>query len=187
MKYELTTNTRLLFGRKLYQIKALITFSNVIKGELGGWVEADKNLDHEGDAWVYGNALVSGNARVYGNAWVYGDALVSGNALVYGDARVSGNARVYGNARVSGNALVSGNARFQPITISGLAYEITITDRHIRIGCEFHKIKEWDKFSNKRILEMDGKDALKFWKANKYYIIGITKATGRPFKKEGKQ
>jgi hypothetical protein len=51
-----------------------------------------------GNAWVYGNAEVSGDARVYGNA------RVSGNAEVSGDAWVYGNARVYGDAEVSGNA-----------------------------------------------------------------------------------
>jgi hypothetical protein len=47
---------------------------------------------------------------VCGNAWVYGNALVSGDARVYDTARVSGNAKVYGNAWVSGNAQVSGDA-----------------------------------------------------------------------------
>ena len=67
-KFELTTNTKIWFGRKLFQIKALISFGNVKEGELGGYIEKEANLDHSGDAWVYGNA------EVYGNAWVCGDA-----------------------------------------------------------------------------------------------------------------
>ena len=115
-KFELTTNTKIVFGKKLFQIKALVSFRNVEKGDLGGWIEKEENLSQEGNAWVYGNAEVSGNAWVYGNArvsgnaWVYGNARVSGNAWVYGNARVSGNAEVSGNAWVSGNARVSGNA-----------------------------------------------------------------------------
>ena len=103
-KYELTGECKVYFGVTLRRIKSLIDFSDVKKGELGGFIEKEENLSHGGDAWVYGNARVSGNARVYGDAWVYGNARVSGNARVYGDARVSGNARVYGDARVSGNA-----------------------------------------------------------------------------------
>ena len=116
-KYELTSETKVVFGRTLHRIRALISFGNVEAGELGGWVEKEENLDHFGDAWVSGNAQVFGDARVYGDAWVYGDAQVSGNARVsgnaqvFGDARVSGNARVYGNAQVFGDAQVSGNAR----------------------------------------------------------------------------
>lgn len=67
-KYELTTNTKTLLGRKLFQVKALISFGNVNAGNLGGYVEKEENLSHDGDAWVSGNARVYGNAQVSGNA-----------------------------------------------------------------------------------------------------------------------
>ena len=85
-KFELTTNTKMFLGKKLFQIKALISFGDVEVGELGGYIEKEENLDYDGDAWVSGNACVSGDARVYGNARVSGDARVSGNARVSGDA-----------------------------------------------------------------------------------------------------
>lgn len=109
-KYELTAEFIEKWGKKLFRIKALISFGSVEAGELGGYIEKEDNLAHDGNAWVYGdaevygNARVSGNARVYGNARVSGDAEVSGNAWVYGNAEVSGDARVYGDAEVSGNA-----------------------------------------------------------------------------------
>ncbi|MFK5950904.1 MAG: hypothetical protein QM500_19300 [Methylococcales bacterium] len=80
-------------------------------------------------------------------------------------SRVSGNAWVYGDARVSGDAWKS------PICISGLFYRVTIIDQYIRIGCEYHLITEWLEFDDKRILEMDGKDALKFWNKHKKSIL----------------
>ena len=114
-KYEFTgeTKTEVLFGKTVvfHRIKALISFGTVNAGELGGWIESENNLDESGDAWVRGNAHVSGNARVSGNAWVFGNAQVDGNARVRGNARVSGNAQVHGNARVRGNALVYGDAQ----------------------------------------------------------------------------
>ena len=85
-KFELTTDTKIHFGRKLFRIKALISFGNVNAGDLGGYVESEKNLSQSGDAWVYGDAEVYGDAWVYGNARVYGDAEVCGNAEVCGDA-----------------------------------------------------------------------------------------------------
>ena len=99
-KFELTSETKAFFGKTLYRIRALISFGDVSAGDLGGFVEKEENLDQSGNAWVYGNARVSGNACVSGNAWV------SGNARVYGNACVSGNAWVYGNARVDGDARV---------------------------------------------------------------------------------
>ena len=91
----------------LYRIRALVSFGVVVAGQLGGFVESEKNLDQS----LSGNAWVSGDARVYGNAWVYGDARVYGDAWVYGNAEVSGDARVYGDAWVYGNAWVYGDAR----------------------------------------------------------------------------
>ena len=118
-----------------------------------------------GDAWVYGNAKVYGNAWVRGDAWVYGNARVYGNAGVYGDAKVyedakvfgdaeasgnagvSGNAWVYGNAKVSGNVWVHGNAicTRTPFTCVLTNDYITVTDRHVAIGCEQHTFKHWLK------------------------------------------
>ena len=103
-KYELTAEFIEKWGKKLFRIKALISFGSVEAGELGGYVEKEDNLAQDGNAWVYGNAEVYGNARVYGNAEVYGDARVCGDAEVYGDARVYGNARVCGDAWVCGDA-----------------------------------------------------------------------------------
>ena len=97
--------------RALVAIAATIFSPSVAPGELGGYIQAETNLDASGDAWVSGDAQVYGNARVYGDARVSGNARVYGDAQVYGDARVSGNARVYGDARVSGNAWVSGDAQ----------------------------------------------------------------------------
>ena len=73
-KFQLTTETKVFDGVTLYRIQALRDFSNVKKGDLGGWVETEDNLSQDGDAWV------SGNARVYENACVSGNARVSGNA-----------------------------------------------------------------------------------------------------------
>ena len=80
-KFELTSETKIdIFGKKLFRIKALISFGSVKAGETGGWVEKEGNVNQSGDAWVSGNAEVSGNAKVYGNAEVSGDAEVYGNA-----------------------------------------------------------------------------------------------------------
>ena len=118
-KFELTAKFKLVFGKKLFQIRALIDIEKygVKAGDLGGWVEKEENLSHKGNAWVsgnawvYGDAEVCGDAQVSGNAWVSGNAQVSGNAWVYGDAQVYGDAWVYGDAQVSGNAWVSGDAQ----------------------------------------------------------------------------
>ena len=91
-KYEFTGETkeiRLLFRTAtLHRIRATVAFGIVEVGDLGGWIEKEENLSHEGKAWVWGNAEVWGNAKVWGNAEVCGDAKVWGNAKVCGDAKV---------------------------------------------------------------------------------------------------
>ena len=134
-KYELTSETKVINGVKLHRIKALNSFGNTNEGDLGGWIESEKNLSQDGDAWVGGNAMVFNdawvgedatidadatvceNAKVSGNAIIFGNAWVGGKAMVFNDAWVSENATVCENATVRGNATVDGNAR-----ISGNAW-----------------------------------------------------------------
>jgi NDP-sugar pyrophosphorylase family protein len=110
MKYKFTERTMEYLNKTLHQIEAVRDFGNIKKGTIGGWIEKESNLSHEGECWVAGNAKVFGNALVYGDAQVYGDAVVYGDAWVYGDAEVFENAKVWGNAQVFGDAWVYGNA-----------------------------------------------------------------------------
>lgn len=116
-KYKLDRDDSICFGtKKLYRVVASRDFGSVCSGDIGGYVESEKNLSHEGDCWIHGDAMVYGNAEVSGNSKVYGNATVScnakvyGNATVYGCADISDNAKVYGNATLHSNAVVRGNA-----------------------------------------------------------------------------
>ena len=116
-KYELLKDDYINYrGITLYRIKALKDFRNIKAGELGGYIENEKNLSHDRNCWVYDNAKVYGNAQVYdnaeilNNAEVFGDAEVCGEAWVYEDAKVYGNANVYENVEVGGSAKIYGTA-----------------------------------------------------------------------------
>ena len=86
-KYRLTENHIKIEGKILYQIEALKDFAGVKSGDLGGYIESEKNLSQDNDAWVFGNAEVFGDAEVHGNAWVHGNAEGFGDAEVYGNAQ----------------------------------------------------------------------------------------------------
>jgi hypothetical protein len=87
-KYKFLTHDCVLAGsRRLYRIRAVRDFGDVRVGDLGGYIESEAHLSHEGDCWVYDiaevygpGAVVRGNARVRGAAWVLG--CVEGNATV---------------------------------------------------------------------------------------------------------
>ena len=83
-KYKLTNETKEWCGTTLHRIEYLKDFSNVKKGEKGGWIEKEENLSQDGNARVSGDAQVYGNAQVFGNARVYGDARVYGELKLIG-------------------------------------------------------------------------------------------------------
>ena len=138
-KYEFTGETKIVYGRTLRRIKAIVAIgATVAPGDIGGWIESENNLSVSGNAWVYGNAEVYGNACVFGNARVYFNACVYGNAMVSGNAEVYGNASVHGDAWVSGNAKVYGNAdymTFKNSWSSGGWFTYTASNKKWKVGC----------------------------------------------------
>jgi hypothetical protein len=61
----------------------------------------------------------------------------------------------------------------EPIQTQGLPYSVLIMDTHMKIGCELHTFDEWAGFTDKEILAMDGKDALKFWRSMKKPLMSL--------------
>ena len=130
-KYKFTGESKKRGNRTLLRIVATRDFGSVKAGDIGGWIEKESNLSHEGNCWVYDNGAVYGNGRVYdngvvnGNVTVYGNGRVSGNGRVTDNGRVSDNSRVYDNGIVSdngvvcGNGVVYGNGRVETGTIIG--------------------------------------------------------------------
>lgn len=131
----------------VFRIQAARNFGMVRKGDLGGYIQCEKNLSHLGTAWVYedavimddavveddakvsGTSIVKEDARVYDNAYVDGKSEISGHSQVFESARVEDSnldtkARVYGRSRVMNSGLQSfsrvyDNAFVNDSTLSG--------------------------------------------------------------------
>ena len=110
-KYELTDETIEYLGHILHRIKALKDFGDIKKGDLGGYIESERNLSYEGDCWVGGNAKVFDNAWIYNNAMVFHNAQVFGFACVYDYAMIKDNAEIWGHACIINDASVVDNAK----------------------------------------------------------------------------
>ena len=76
-KYELTEETKVIDGKTLFRIRALRSFGDIKAGDLGGFIENERNLSHEGN--VGGKAIVGGEAWVSGEAQVSDDGLINSN------------------------------------------------------------------------------------------------------------
>lgn len=111
-KYELLTDDSIKYGRTtLYRIRALIDFSDVKAGDLGGYIEKEANLDHLGNCWVYDNSKVYEDARVWGNAQIRGNSWMSGNSRAWDNSILSGDCVMWGNARMSDNSKAFGECK----------------------------------------------------------------------------
>ena len=82
------------------------------------------------------------------------------------------------SADLRGANLSFGKVSKGPLEISGSAYYVTLWEGALQIGCEFHLTKEWNKYTDKEIIKMDGKDALKWWKVWKPILMNIAKENG---------
>lgn len=131
-KYEFTEETKVFCGRKLHRIRALRDFNDVKAGDLGGFIEKEENLSHEGNCWIYNNAKICGCARIYGNAVIYG------------------NAEIY-----------NGKWDKSPLYIQGTKWAFYVSSENtITIGCQIHTFEEWQK-NYKQIAEKhDGLEVL---------------------------
>lgn len=85
----------------------MLADGNVLEqGTLGGYIQSERNLSHEGHCWVADEAIVSGKATVYGNALVKEQAMVCGRAQVYGSAIVSGQSKLSDCSKAGGKVVV---------------------------------------------------------------------------------
>ena len=142
-KYEFTGEVHFRFPA-LKRIRALvdIPLHGVKAGDLGGWIESEHNLSHEGDCWVRFPAKVCGYATVMGEAFVSGFAILRDSATARGAARIYGRSVISGRAQVAGNAIVYDTARiadgacirdFASVSHSGIVrgYAILTDSSHV--------------------------------------------------------
>ncbi len=57
------------------------------------------------------------------------------------------------------------------LQINGLAWPVLIGPTKMAIGRECHAHEEWSAFSDRKIVEIDGKNALTFWHKNKDWLL----------------
>ena len=69
----------------------------------------------------------------------------------------------------------------RPIQMYGLLWTVTILDAHMQIGCELHSLAEWAAFDDARICAMDGRYALRFWRAHKDALLALARSADRSF------
>ncbi len=80
-KYEIRYDSRIV---------ALIAGVWGDAGTVGGFVDSEYNLSHEGDCWIYDDSWASHKSRILDNAKLMGGVMVRGDTIVHGDTVLSG-------------------------------------------------------------------------------------------------
>ena len=126
-KYFLTDETKQVMGRTLHRIQAVRTFSVIQEGQKGGWVEKESNLSHNGDCWVFDDAVVLDMAVVKDHA------VVCNNSYIAGFAEISGDSQVIGKSFVDGNVFITEQAYVEDSEIR--QYAIISENAHVHCSC----------------------------------------------------
>lgn len=115
-KYEITDIAHPQYPW-LHRIRALQDVrEDVHQGDLGGFVESERNLSQEGSCWIYDNALAGENSRVIEQSTLHWACRALGSSIISGDARLDRNVWVLDNAIVAAGTVtnmvtIQGNAR----------------------------------------------------------------------------
>ncbi len=148
-KYEILQDQSITYSwardenETLYRIRALRDFGDVKAGDLGGFIEREANLSHDGNCWVYHEAKVWGEATVSGDARVTDHAKVDCWARVEGEARVRDHAIVSGKAWIDGKAVVRDHAKVfddARVTDNACVYGMAWAGGYTRIAAD----TQWD-------------------------------------------
>ena len=66
------------------------------------------------------------------------------------------------------------------LQLIGLRWDVIIFDAHMRIGCQMHPLSDWASFDDRRIAEMDGVHALRFWRQHKSDLLTLAQRGNAP-------
>ena len=103
-KYILTDDTIVYQGVTLHRIKAVKDINGVSKDTLGGYIEKESNLSHEGNCWVdcdskvLGGVQIQDSARIY-NSIIYGSILIKDGSLIM-DSSIKGSGYITENSNI---------------------------------------------------------------------------------------
>lgn len=110
-------------GKTVQQIQALRAFGNVKKGTVGGWIESESNLSHEGNCWITDGSIVCGDSKVTG------------------DIVVSKSTRFLHTVDEETLKTPAFEKKYWLINYSG--FDKKTGEHFVRVGCQVHSITNW--------------------------------------------
>jgi len=109
-KFRLTRLNKIVTGIKVSRIQALKDFANVKAGDLGGWVQSEHNLSHNGNCWIYDDACAIEYSGVRGNASMHENSFISEHAKLWGNSSIHDNSKLRNRTTLWNNSTLYNNA-----------------------------------------------------------------------------
>lgn len=117
-KFEFT-GKEMLYPVRVKEIRALRDFGYVKKGDIGGYIECEKNLSHKGNCWVYQGAVVYGNSMICNNAVVAEGVTVRNKSVIGGNAFVVGKGIEISHSVIEDDVVIDTGATIENSHING--------------------------------------------------------------------
>lgn len=121
-KYKII-NTVNWNGKKINQIQAVRSFGNVKKDQIGGWIESESNLSHEGNCWIADGCIICGDSKVT-------DDIVVRNYIRFLHT-------------VDQETLTIKPLRKNGWDINYSGFDKKSGEHYVKVGCQFHTITNW--------------------------------------------
>ena len=116
-----------------YRIVALRDFGDVKAGDLGGFVEFESNLSHDGDCWIGEHGVVVHRCKVQGNAKIDYAELYNG-CSIGGDTIISGGYFSGENINILGGCIKETKVAGENITIKGGIIDESIIGSNVYVS-----------------------------------------------------
>ena len=145
---------------------------------LDGDIESDGDITINVDLRV-GGVIKAGRWIEAGGGIKTGGGIDAGGVIKAGGGIDAGGGIKAGGGIDSGGWIkaesvsIWGHTGKKIIILNGLLYKITRWGDMIKIGCQTYRVEEWRSFSDRQIIEMDGKRGLAFWREHKDMILGL--------------
>ena len=98
-------------GRILHRIRALKDFDGVKKGDIGGFVQSEHNLSHDGNCWIYDDAKCMDSAKCMDDSIMFDNSIMYNNSKMYDYSRMCDYSKMFDNSIMYNNSIMFDNSR----------------------------------------------------------------------------
>lgn len=118
-KYIFSDKVKVVNDRTLHQIQAVRSFGEVKAGDIGGFIESESNLSHDGDCWVGFESIIGRQTYVKGNVLIGRYTSVGDQVEIDDNVRIGDDSVIGRCVRIGADVCIGNNAVIDEIAHIG--------------------------------------------------------------------